>query len=127
MKKKRKQFDCIEYLSVVAPLDKVDYLEDKQRKYIREYVANKEYRIVGTMRRHGFSQADVNRQWNEISMLIKKKLVQGVVISNMKAIATSMPDAFYKVGQIIDAGGIVVTVDEGRLQMSIGGFDDGEE
>lgn len=127
MKKKRKQFDCIEYLSVVAPLDKIDYLEDKQRKYIREYVANKEYRIVGTMRRHGFSQADVNRQWNEISMLIKKKLVQGVVISNMKAIATSMPDAFYKVGQIIDAGGIVVTVDEGRLQMSIGGFDDGEE
>ena len=127
MKKKRKQFDCIEYLSVVAPLDKVDYLEDKQRKYIREYVANKEYRIVGTMRRHGFSHADVNRQWNEISTLIRKKLVQGVVISNMKAIATSMPDAFYKIGQIIDAGGIVVTVDEGRLQMSIGGFDDGEE
>lgn len=127
MKKKRKQFDCIEYLSVVAPLDKVDYFEDKQRRYIREYVANKEYRIVGTMRRHGFSQSDVNRQWNEISHLIRKKKVQGVVIANMKSIATSMPDAFYKVGQIIDAGGIVVTVDEGRLQMNIGRFDDGEE
>ena len=60
-KKKRKIFDCIEYLSVEAPLEKVDFLEDKQSKYIREYVKNKEYSIVGTERRHGFSQGDVNR------------------------------------------------------------------
>lgn len=39
-KKKRKIFDCIEYLSVEAPLEKVDFLEDKQSKYIREYVYN---------------------------------------------------------------------------------------
>ena len=52
--RKRKEFDCIEYLSVEAPLEKVDYLEDKQSKYIREYVKNKEYSIVGTERRHGF-------------------------------------------------------------------------
>lgn len=60
--KKRKVFECIEYLSVEAPLNKVDYLEDKQSEYIREYVRNKEYMIVGTERRHGFSQGDVNRQ-----------------------------------------------------------------
>ena len=35
-KKKRKIYECIEYLSVAAPLEKVDYLEDKQSKYIRE-------------------------------------------------------------------------------------------
>ena len=117
--KKRKIYDCIEYLSVEAPLEKVDYLEDKQSKYIREYVKNKEYSIVGTERRHGFSQGDVNRQWAAIVRLIKAKRVDGVVVANMAAVSDSVPDAFYKVGQIIDAGGIIVTVDEGRLDMNI--------
>lgn len=126
--RKRKEFDCIEYLSVEAPLEKVDYLEDKQSKYIREYVKNKEYSIVGTERRHGFSQRDVNRQWAAIVKLIRDKRVDGVVVANMAAVSDSVPDAFYKVGQIIDAGGIIVTVDEGRLEMNIRrNFDDGEE
>lgn len=118
-KKKRKIFDCIEYLSVEAPLEKVDFLEDKQSKYIREYVKNKEYSIVGTERRYGFSQGDVNRQWAAIVKLIRDKRVDGVVVANMAAVSNSVPDAFYKVGQIIDAGGIIVTVDEGRLDMNI--------
>ena len=127
-KKKRKVFDCIEYLSVEAPLEKVDYLEDKQSKYIREYVKNKEYSIVGTERRHGFSQGDVNRQWAAIVKLIRDKRVDGVVVSNMAAVSDSVSDAFYKVGQIIDAGGIIVTVDEGRLDMNIRrNCSDGEE
>lgn len=127
-KKKRKVFDCIEYLSVEAPLEKVDFLEDKQSKYIREYVKNKEYSIVGTERRHGFSQGDVNRQWATIVKLIRDKRVDGVVVSNMAAVSDSVPDAFYKVGQIIDAGGIIVTVDEGRLDMNIRrNCNDGEE
>ena len=127
-KRKRKVFDCIEYLSVEAPLEKVDYLEDKQSKYIREYVKNKEYSIVGTERRHGFSQGDVNRQWAAIVKLIRDKRVDGVVVANMAAVSNSVPDAFYKVGQIIDAGGIIVTVDEGRLDMNIRrNCNDGEE
>ena len=126
--KKRKIYDCIEYLSVEAPLEKVDCLEDKQSKYIREYVKNKEYSIVGTERRHGFSQGDVNRQWAAIVRLIKAKRVDGVVVANMAAVSDSVPDAFYKVGQIIDAGGIIVTVDEGRLDMNIRrDCDEGEE
>lgn len=127
-KKKRKIFDCIEYLSVEAPLEKVDFLEDKQSKYIREYVKNKEYSIVGTERRHGFSQGDVNRQWAAIVKLIRDKRVDGVVVANMAAVSNSVPDAFYKVGQIIDASGIIVTVDEGRLDMNIRrNCNDGEE
>ena len=106
--KKRKLFECIEYLSVEAPLNKVDYLEDKQSKYIREYVRNKEYMIVGTERRHGFSQGDVNRQWAKIVEMIRRGKVQGIVVANMAAVAADVPDAFYKVGQVIEAGGIVV-------------------
>jgi hypothetical protein len=125
--RKRKVFECIEYLSVDAPLNKVDFLEDKQSKYIREYVKNKEYMIVGTERRHGFSQGDVNRQWARIVNLIRKGKVQGVVVANMAVVAADMPDAFYKVGQVIDAGGIIVSVDDGRLDLKIGGFGNGEE
>ena len=42
MRRKKKTIECIEYLSVIAPLDKVDRLEDKKIKYIHEYVKNKE-------------------------------------------------------------------------------------
>ena len=74
MRRKKKTIECIEYLSVSAPLDKVDHLEDKQSKYIHEYVKNKEYMIVGTERRHGFSQNDVDRQWHQIVDKIRKKI-----------------------------------------------------
>jgi 3-dehydroquinate dehydratase len=124
--RKRKIFECIEYLSVDAPLEKVDYLENKQSKYIHEYVKNKEYMIVGTESRHGFSQGDINRQWNAIVEKIRKKQADGVVIANMEAVSADLPDAFRKVGQIIDAGGIIVTVDEGRLGMNIRRFGNGK-
>ena len=75
MRRKKKTIECIEYLSVSAPLDKVDRLEDKQSKYIHEYVKHKEYMIVGTERRHGFSQNDVDRQWHQIVDKIRKKQV----------------------------------------------------
>ena len=83
MRRKKKTIECIEYLSVSAPLDKVDHLEDKQSKYIHEYVKNKEYMIVGTERRHGFSQNDVDRQWHQIVDKIRKKQVDGVIVANI--------------------------------------------
>lgn len=72
MRRKKKTIECIEYLSVSAPLDKVDRLEDKQSKYIHEYVKNKEYMIVGTERRHGFSQNDVDRQCIRLWIRLEK-------------------------------------------------------
>lgn len=118
-KAKIKKMDCIEYLSVQAPLEKVNMLEDKQSKYIHEFVKRKEYSIVGKIRRNGFSQRDVDRQWNQIVNMIRKKQISGVVVANMAAISSSVADAYFKVGLVIEAGGIVVTVDEGRLDMHI--------
>lgn len=77
------------------------------------------YSIVGKMRRNGFSQRDVDRQWNQIVNMIRKKQIRGVVVANMAAISSSVADAYFKVGLVIEAGGIVVTVDEGRLDMHI--------
>ena len=110
MRRKIKKMDCIEYLSVQAPLEKVNMLEDKQSKYIHEFVKRKEYSIVGKMRRNGFSQRDVDRQWNQIVNMIRKKQISGVVVANMAAISSSVADAYFKVGLVIEAGGIVVDV-----------------
>lgn len=123
MRRKRKTIECIEYLSVQALLKKVEYLEDKQSRYIHEYARNKEYLIVGTVRRHGFSQRDADRQWDEIVDKIRRKKADGVILANMAAVSVNMPDAYKKIGQVVDAGGIIVTVDEGRLAMNVkGGF-----
>ena len=122
MRRKKKTIECIEYLSVSAPLDKVDRLEDKQSKYIHEYVKNKEYMIVGTERRHGFSQNDVDRQWHQIVDKIRKKQVDGVIVANMSVITDNLIDAFIKIAQVQAAGGVIVTVDDGRLAMQLRGF-----
>ena len=122
MRRKKKTIECIEYLSVSAPLDKVDYLENKQSKYIHEYVKNKEYMIVGTERRHGFSQNDVDRQWQQIVNKVRKKQVDGVIVTNMRAVTDTLIDAAIKIAQIQAAGGVVVTVDDGKLLLDIRGF-----
>ncbi|MEE1304812.1 MAG: resolvase [Agathobacter sp.] len=119
MRKKIRKMDCIEYLSVQAPLEKVNMLEDKQSRYIHDFAKRSEFHIVGKIRRNGFSQRDVDRQWMQIVNMIRKKHISGVVVANMAAVSSSLADAYYKVGLIIEAGGVVATVDEGRLDMHI--------
>ena len=119
MRRKIKKMDCIEYLSVQAPLEKVNMLEDKQSRYLHDFVKRSEFHIVGKIRRNGFSQRDVDRQWMQIVNMIRKKQISGVVVANMAAVSSSLADAYYKVGLIIEAGGVVATVDEGRLDMHI--------
>lgn len=119
MRRKIKKMDCIEYLSVQAPLEKVNMLEDKQSRYIHDFAKKSEFHIVGKIRRNGFSQRDVDRQWMQIVNMIRKKQISGVVVANMAAVSSSLADAYYKVGLIIEAGGVVATVDEGRLDMHI--------
>ena len=119
MRKKIRKMDCIEYLSVQAPLEKVNMLEDKQSRYIHDFVKRSEFHIVGKIRRNGFSQRDVDRQWMQIVNMIRKKQISGAVVANMAAVSSSLADAYYKVGLIIEAGGVVATVDEGRLDMHI--------
>lgn len=98
------------------------HIDASRYKYIHEYVKNKEYMIVGTERRHGFSQNDVDRQWHQIVDKIRKKQVDGVIVANMSVITDNLIDAFIKVAQVQAAGGIIVTVDDGRLAMQLRGF-----
>lgn len=118
-KKKEPRYECIAYLSVEAELDKVDRLEDKQLKYIKEYAKAHNILIVGVMRRHGFSMNDVFRNFRQIAHLIGKKRVEGVIIAGMQYVSSDLEDAYYKIGMIKAAGGQFITVDEGNLGMDI--------
>lgn len=54
---------------------------------------------MGKIRRNGFSQRDVDRQWNQIVNMIRKKQISGVVVANMAAISSSVADAYFKVAK----------------------------
>lgn len=118
-KKKEPRYECIAYLSVEADLNKVDRLEDKQLKYIKEYAKAHNILIVGIVRRHGFSMNDVFRNFRQIANLIGKKRVEGVIVAGMQYVSSDLEDAYYKIGMIKAAGGQFITVDEGNLGMDI--------
>ena len=46
----------------------------------------------------------------------------GVIVANMSVITDNLIDAFIKIAQVQDAGGIIVTVDDGRLAIQLRGF-----
>lgn len=118
-KKKEPRIECVAYLSTTSNLWETEKRERKQERYIREYAKAHNIDIVGIYHRNGFGQNDVNRQFEEIVQIIRKKRVEGVIIANMMAISSDIPDAYYKVGKICAVGGVIVTVDEGRLALGI--------
>lgn len=118
-KKKEPVVEVIAYLSTSGPLWETEKREQKQERYIREYAAAHNLDIVGVIHRNGLGQGDANEQFEKITQLIRKKRVEGVIVVNMLAISADIPDAYYKVGKVKAAGGIIVTVDEGNLGMNV--------
>lgn len=118
-KKKEPHIECVAYLSVNGELQGVEKREKRQERYIREYAKAHNIDIVGVVRRNGLGQMEVNRHIDSITQLIRKKKVEGIIVANMMAISADIPDAYYKVGKIRAAGGVIVTVDEGRLELGI--------
>lgn len=118
-KKKEPAVEVIAYLSTDGPLWEIEKREKKQERYIREYANAHNIEIVGVMHRNGLGQGDCNRQIEKIAELIRQKRVEGVIVANMMAISLDIPDAYYKVGKIKAAGGVIITVDEGSLGMNV--------
>lgn len=118
-KKKEPRIECVAYLSVSGEVKGIEKREKKQERYIREYAKAHNIDIVGVIRRNGLGQMEVNRQIDSITQLIRKNKVEGIIVANMMAISSDIPDAYYKVGKIRAAGGVIVTVDEGRLELGI--------
>ena len=71
------------------------------------------------MRRDVLGQADVNRHYDLMVDMIRKGIVDGIILANMMSVSSSVADAYHKVGKVKDVGGHIVTVDEGRLEMNV--------
>lgn len=123
--KKEQGIDCIVYLSSVGDLNKVEIRENKQLNYIREYAKAHNIKITKIIRRNALGQSVVNSHWEKMISSIKHGSAKGIFLANMASVSKDIPDAFYKVGKVIEAGGMVITVDEGKLSMPIKKMKDG--
>lgn len=124
-KKEQLKIKCIAYLSTEGDLYRTEMSENRQFRYLQDYAKAHGIDICRVIRRNGMGQVIVNKHWEYMAAMIKKGIVDGVLIVNTEAVSSSVPDAFYKVGQIHEVGGIVVSVDEGRLGMPVRKMIDG--
>lgn len=116
---KKPTMKCIVYLSTGAEVSVAKEKEVKQLKYIREYAKANKIEIIKIMYRGGLGQNEVNRQFENIVTRIKNKFCDGVLIANMASISRDVLDAYTKIGKVIAAGGHIITVDEGDLNLSL--------
>ena len=122
MNKKRtnkSKIRCIAYLSTQEESYKVATSENRQLRYMYEYASAHNLIICKILRRNGMNQTVANQHWEKMIALIHKGEVEGIFLVNMQAVASNVADAYLKVGQVSEAGGIVVTVDEGKLGLPI--------
>lgn len=119
MKKKEMKVTCIAYLSTTGELHGVEARERQQFRYISDYAQAHNIEITKVMHRNVLGQASINKHFDQMVNMIKKGQVDGIITLNMLAISSDEADAYYKVGKVKAAGGVMVTVDEGRLGMYI--------
>ena len=130
MKKKNNKIverglNCVVYLSTTGDLNCAEKREEKQLRYIRDYANSHNINIKKKMHRDVMGQKVVNEHWDKMVDMVERGVVDGIIVINMEAVSSSIPDAFYKIGKVYEAGGVVVTVDEGRLSMPIRTLIDG--
>lgn len=115
----KKNIRCIVYLATVADEDTVDRKEQKQLRYIREYAKAHQLQIVKVFHRSVLGQMDTNRHYQNIVRRIQSGEAEAILLANMGMISQSLPDAYGKVGQMLEVGGRVITVDEGELKLNL--------
>lgn len=118
-KKTEKKITCIAYLSTRSNERNVRQKEKQQLNYIREYAKAHKIIIGKVLRKDLLGQEGIDRHFKYMLNLIRTGQVDGIITANMLSISANEPDAYYKVGKVKEAGGVMVTVEEGRLGMYI--------
>ena len=114
MGKKNRTIKVIAYLSVVNATEKnVEWKEDKQLRYIREYAKAHCIRIVKILRRNILGKNVRDAQFRKMIGAIECGMVDGIIVSD------TVVDAYKKVGDVVQAGGHMITVDEGELNLPL--------
>lgn len=116
---KRKVWRCMAYISVHAKAADMERKEERQLNYIREYAKANRIEIAGVIYRHGLGQYEVNRHFESMINSIKNRKYDGILIVNMSSVSIGIADAYARIGKVIEAGGHIITVDEGDLRLSL--------
>lgn len=113
--KKEKKLRCIVYLVTKGSLNKTMEKEKKQLRCITEYAKAHNIEMIGIYHSSGMGQYEVNRQFDQLVRMVEMKQADGILIKNMQAVSLNVTDAYFKIGKVRNAGGCIVTVDEGEL------------
>lgn len=97
----------------------IEKREEKQLHYIREYAKVNGIEIVKVIHRGGLGQFEVNRHFDNMVKGIRNKAYDEILIVNMTSITIYIPATYIKVGRVIGAGGHMITVDEGDLNLPL--------
>ena len=115
----KKLLRCIAYLSVNGRLQDMEKREERQLRYNREYAKANNIEVVNVIHRSGLGQFEVNRHFDSMVRGIRNKTYDGILIVNMALISLNVSDAYTKVGKVAEAGGHMITVDEGDLKLPL--------
>lgn len=117
--RKEKSLRAVVYLSAKGNEITIEQKERNQLKYIREYAKAHNIKIVKIMHRSIMGNYVVNTHFQKMVNMIFKKEVEIILVSKISGIATDLEDAYRKIGKVIQAGGYIVTVDEGEMKLPI--------
>ncbi len=117
--RKEKTLRAVVYLSAKGNEKTVEQKEKNQLKYIREYAKAHNIQIVKIMHRSIMGNYVVNTHFQKMVDMIFKKEVEMILVSKISGIAKNLEDAYRKIGKVIQAGGCIVTVDEGEMKPPI--------
>lgn len=120
--KKHKVIECLAFVSANCDMqraERIKKIEFQQEEYIRKYAKAHCVKIVSVIHGSGQGQYEINRKFKQAVELIHKGKVQGIITINMRMLSHNVEDAYCKVGKVRAAGGEMITVDEGRLQLDI--------
>lgn len=117
-RKKEKRINVVAYLSTDGNMYSAPGKEKRQLRYIKEYANAHNIHIVKIMNRDIANNRDVIKNFKTIASLVAADNgVDGVIVAKTAAVSVSTADAYYKIGLIVEAGGIFISVDEGRLAL----------
>ena len=121
MRRKRKEtpLRAIVYLSVKGKENNIDNKEEKQLNYITEYANAHNIKIVKIMHRSILSDMVVNKHFSKMVSMVSRKKADVILLSKVAGISKDIEDAYKKIGSVIQAGGCIITVDEGELKLPI--------
>ena len=110
-RKKEKRINVIAYLSTDGNMYSAPVKEKKQYRYIEEYAKAHNIHISKVVHRDIASNMDVIKHFRKLARTVETDIdIDGVIVANTA-------DAYYKVGLIVEAGGVFISVDEGRLSL----------